>query len=229
MRYSEMFCCVPFLKVWCSVRLRNERHGDSSALQTPGHPKRIQPSGSRQVTQLDRDRLSLDVFGCQKHSAEPLQVLKCSDWTSSRAVDEEVFCKKALFYAFLPMALLRKGVESLSRYLRRTPETSNVICRYSGSIVLYLCIIHLYLSDTYWYIIVNNMLEWLMWSLDRWAQGQSELWSHKTLLNCRQAPPPLQAYETDPFDYLSINMYPAQVWPCVVGISRWLLCRDMLS
>ena len=28
----------------------------------------------------------------------------------------------------------------------------------------------------------------------------------------RQAPPPLQAYETDPFDYLSINMYPAQAF-----------------
>ena len=27
---------------------------------------------------------------------------------------------------------------------------------------------------------------------------------------CREAPPPLEAYEKDPFDFLSINMYPAQ-------------------
>ena len=26
----------------------------------------------------------------------------------------------------------------------------------------------------------------------------------------REAPPPLEAYEKDPFDFLSINMYPAQ-------------------
>ena len=60
------------------MRLRNEGHGDSSDLQTAGHPKRIQPSGSRQVTQLYRDS---DLFGCLRcqKSAELLQVLKCSD------------------------------------------------------------------------------------------------------------------------------------------------------
>ena len=39
---------------------------------------------------------------------------------------------------------------------------------------------------------------------------------------CREAPPPLEAYEKDPFDFLSINMYPAQASMLTGKAREWL-------
>ena len=38
----------------------------------------------------------------------------------------------------------------------------------------------------------------------------------------REAPPPLEAYEKDPFDFLSINMYPAQASMLRGKAREWL-------